>query len=348
MIIAKAGSAVPDEFMTQLASYREAALEYLRTALPAREPRRYLYDLIRGFLARPGKGLRPALCLATCCAYGGQAQHALPAAAALELLHNALLVHDDVEDESEYRRDEPTLHTTHGIPLAINAGDAMNALTMTLLMSNVNVVGPALSWRVLEEFNHLLIESLEGQAMELGWIRENNFDVGEDDYLVMILKKTCWYSFIHPCRIGALLAGQHDLDRFNRFGYLTGAAFQIQDDVLNLVGESCRYGKEIKGDLWEGKRTLVLTHAIKRVSGRDRERLLVILSKPRKRRMQREIDWMYGLLKQTGSIDNAVEAARALAAAATREFETAYSTALDGPDTQFLRKYVAYMVERDM
>ena len=106
----------------------------------------------------------------------------------------------------------------------------------------------------------MMIETIEGQAMELGWIRDNDCTATDDDYLLMVLKKTCWYSFIHPCRIGALVSGREgvDLDSFNRFGYYLGAAFQIQDDVLNLEGDRGKYGKEIGGDLLEGKRTLIL------------------------------------------------------------------------------------------
>ena len=102
-------------------------------------------------------------------------------------------------------------------------------------------------------------------------MRDNDLTVGTDDYLRLVLKKTAWYSFIHPMRIGALVANADDqnLDRFDRFGYLLGLAFQITDDVLNLVGDVGRYGKEIDGDLWEGKRTIVLdSRARSRRSGR--------------------------------------------------------------------------------
>ena len=124
----------------------------------------------------------------------------------------------------------------------------------------------------------MMQESLEGQAMELGWVRDNRCDVTDEDYLRMVLKKTCWYSFIHPCRIGALIATRDgvDLDRFNRFGSYLGTAFQIQDDLLNLTGDERRYGKEIGGDLLEGKRTLMLIHLLRQLDhtrGRSRDRL---------------------------------------------------------------------------
>ncbi|HEX6277915.1 MAG TPA: polyprenyl synthetase family protein [Polyangiaceae bacterium] len=331
----------------RLGRYRELVVPTLMAALPEKEPRRYLYDLVREFVARPGKGLRPALCIATCAAFGGREEHAVPTAAALELLHNGLLVHDDVEDESAYRRSEPTLHTRHGIPIAVNTGDAMNALTLRLLMKNLDVVGARKTWRILEEFDHLLLESLEGQALELGWIRDNDCDVKEEDYLRMVLKKTCWYSFIHPVRLGALIAGDPDLERFDRFGYLTGVAFQIKDDLLNLLGDA-RYGKEIDGDLWEGKRTLMLTHAFGAASAADRSRLEAILQKSRARRLERDVAWMRRLLDETGSIAFATSAAEELARAAKAEFEQAYSGAPESDEKTLLRELVAYVVDRKL
>ena len=105
----------------------------------------------------------------------------------------------------------------------------------------------------------MLVESLEGQAIELGWVRDNDLTVGTDDYLRLVLKKTAWYSFIHPMRIGAMVA-ERRRSRIS-IGSIGSAicsalAFQITDDVLNLIGDVARYGKEIDGDLWEGKRTL--------------------------------------------------------------------------------------------
>ncbi|MGH3784669.1 MAG: FAD-dependent oxidoreductase, partial [Pseudonocardiaceae bacterium] len=274
----------PTGFLERLSWYRDQALAALRQDLPRKEPNRYLYDLVRDFVAQPSKGLRPALCLATCRAYGGSTEAALPSAAGLELLHNAFLVHDDLEDGSLSRRGQTTMHRRVGIPLAVNAGDAMNALSMRLFRRNLVHLEPEVALRIVDEVDHLLVESLEGQAIELGWMRDNEWGVGTGDYLRMVLKKTAWYSFIHPMRIGALVAGaDDDLDRFNRFGFLLGAAFQIQDDVLNLVGSYSRYGKEIAGDLCEGKRTLVLSHAFARATPSERSRLQDLFSRPGER-----------------------------------------------------------------
>jgi geranylgeranyl pyrophosphate synthase len=339
----------PGAFESQLASYRDRVSPLVLQSIPDREPKRHLYDLIAGQLSRDGKGIRPALCLATCGAFGGREEQALPSAAAIELLHNSFLVHDDIEDSSEYRRDRPTLHRQYGIPLAVNAGDAMNAMSVRLLKQNLSLLGPALSARILDEFDHMSIETIEGQAMELGWIRDNDCATSEEDYLLMVLKKTGWYSFIHPARIGALIAQPEgiDLDGFNRFGYYLGTAFQIRDDVLNLAGDRSKYGKEIGGDLLEGKRTLILAHLFKSGSAQDKERLKSFLAKPRAQRLPREISWIYDLLHRYGSLDYARKAARDFAEGARRELETAYAGAKPGPQLDFIRSLLDYLADRE-
>ena len=250
----------PAGFLERSGWYRDMLADTLADGVPTWEPQRHLYGLVKDFIDRSGKGLRPALCIATARALGGRAEDAFPAAAGLEMLHNAFLVHDDIEDGSDSRRGVATMHRRAGVPIAVNTGDSMNALAMRLFRKTGERLGPVAALRIFDEVDHMLVETLEGQAMELGWVRDNDLTVGADDYLRLVLKKTAWYSFIHPMRIGALVANGEDqnLDRFDRFGYLLGLAFQITDDVLNLNGDVGRYGKEIDGDLWEGKRTLLL------------------------------------------------------------------------------------------
>jgi geranylgeranyl diphosphate synthase type II len=335
-------------FQHQLAAWRDLTLAEINAALPTHEPRRHLYDLVTAHMSRAGKGIRPALCIATAKAFGGDEANAIPSAAALEMLHNAFLVHDDIEDGSELRRNHPTMVAEHGVPLAVNTGDAMNALSIRLLRRNLPLLGAPTAIRIYEEIDTLLVESLEGQAMELGWIRDNDTRVCASDYLRMTLKKTCLYSFIHPMRIGALVADgeRTDLDRFDKLGFFVGAAFQIQDDVLNLIGDK-RYGKEIGGDLMEGKRSLILAHLFERVSGREADTLRDFLGRPRERRLPREIDWIYELLRRHGSIEYAQHASHDLAAAAVAEFETAFAATRDDEAKAFVRRIVDYVVERE-
>ncbi len=335
-------------FLEQLAQYRRQTLTTLFESLPDDPSQPYLYGIVRETLAHAGKGFRPALCLATCGALGGNIADAMKSAAALEMLHNAFLVHDDVEDYSEYRHGLPTVHARYGVPLAVNTGDAMQALSMRLLRDNIGVLEPEVAWYVFEEFDHLLLRSLEGQAMELGWVRDNECSLSCEDYIRMVLRKTCWYSFIHPCRVGALVArrDRESLDAFNEFGYYLGAAFQIQDDALNLIGTQ-KYGKEAAGDLYEGKRTLMLLHLLENTSGFENQRLRETLAKPREERLPREVAWIAELMQKRGSIDYARTIAREFLAAAQSAFETAYGNARENQHKCFLRGLMNYVLARD-
>jgi geranylgeranyl pyrophosphate synthase len=204
--------------------------------------------------------------------------------------------------------------------------------------------------RIFDEVDHMVVETLEGQAMELGWVRDNDLSVRPEDYLRLVLKKTAWYSFIHPMRIGALVANGDDLklDRFDRFGYLLGAAFQITDDVLNLTGDVVRYGKEINGDLLEGKRTIVLAHALGHADATDRAWIGNFLGRPRERRLPREILHFRSILAKYGSIAWAQQSAAAFVEAARREFDaTAFAGVPTSPDLEWLRGCVDFIVQRN-
>jgi len=334
----------------QLNEYMQLSQQVLHEYFPDKEPRRYLYDLIPDYPSRTGKGLRPGLCIATCRAFGGSTTSVLHSAAAIELYHNAFLIHDDVEDGSEFRRGLPTMHKQHGIGIAINVGDAMNVLSIRTLMHNLDRLGPTLTWSVFAEIEHMVRESVEGQAMELGWVRDNICELAEADYLRMILKKTCWYTCIHPCRIGALIGsgGSADLDSFNRFAYYMGAAFQIQDDALNLEGEHERYGKEIGGDIYEGKRTLMLIHVLNKCTPLERDRIRKFLAKPREQRGAAQVSGVYDLMLKYQSIKSARTTARHLAGAALREFHVAYGKLPDSKDKELIETIILYMIERDI
>ena len=340
----------PTDFLERLTWYRNMLADTLAQGIPSWEPQRHLYGLVKDFVDRSGKGLRPALCIATARALGGRAEDVFPAAAGLEMLHNAFLVHDDIEDGSETRRGAPTMHRRAGIPIAVNTGDSMNALAMRLFRRTGERLGPVTAMRIFDEVDHMVVETLEGQAMELGWVHDNDLTVAAEDYLRLVLKKTAWYSFIHPMRIGALAANGEDrnLSRFNRFGYLLGLAFQITDDVLNLKGTVARYGKEINGDLWEGKRTLMLTRALGQANGADRAWMSGFLARPRERRLPREVLRLHQMILSSGSIAWAEQTAAAFAEAAAREFDSsAFAGVPASPDLEWLRGCVDYLVRRD-
>ena len=312
-------------------------------------PPPYLYDLVASYPRRGGKCLRAALCLATCRALGGSTRTALETAAAIELLHNAFLIHDDVQDGSEQRRSQPTLHQLYGVSIALNVGHATNLIALEQVAAQRVSQGPHLAWLLGCETHEMLRHTLEGQALELAWIHDNAMNVRPRDYYRMCLKKTSWYTCIYPFHVGALLA-RHPIRRhpsLTRFGAYLGAAFQVQDDVLNLTGHFSRYGKEINGDLWEGKRTLMLIRLLHLSRGSVRGRLRRFLATPRRSRTDADVRWVLSQFGRHGCVEHARRQARRLAGAALVEGLSALRDVPDSPEKRFLLTTPLYVVERD-
>ena len=317
-------------------------------AVPDAEPHDWLYRLVRAYPSRPAKAIRPTLCLATCRAFGGTDDDAFGAAVAIELLHNAFLVHDDIADGSERRRGRQTLRAEYGTGLALNAGDATAVLANQVLRRHAQRLDDTLGERLLDEFDTMALRTLEGQAMELGWQRDAVADLQPEDYLHLILRKTCWYTTIHPLRVGALLGsqGHANLTPLVRFGFHLGASFQIQDDLLNLVGDESLYGKEINGDLREGKRTLVLIHLASRATGLDRGAVDRYLRLRPAERTPAVIAEIRALIDAYGSIEFTRAYGEGIARSASDAFEAAFADAEPGPDTALVRALVPYMLGR--
>jgi geranylgeranyl diphosphate synthase type II len=274
----------------------------------------------------------------------------MPSAVALELLHNAFLIHDDVEDGSVSRRGFPTMHAEHGVPIAINVGDGLAALALQPLTQNLGLLGSTMHNRVMAEFSEVLKLTIEGQAIELGWRADNTVDLTSEDYIEMVALKTCAYTTIFPLRIGALIGswGRADLDAVSRFGLLLGTAFQITDDLLNLTGDETLYGKEIDGDIAEGKRTLMLIHLLSAAGGGDREFLVDFLRGDRADRSQDDVAAVRDLMTRHGSIEYGRQYARALAEQAESAFEAAFGSLPDTPDRRFLSGVVDFVISREL
>ena len=331
-----------------LREYGDLTRAALTTYLPSREPRRYLYDLLSDYPQRGGKMMRPSMCIAAARLFGAPLEDAMHTAVAIELLHNALLIHDDIEDGSEKRRGRPTLHLLHGVPLALNAGDTLTLMSFRPLLDNRLRIGERLTLRIIEETERMARECAEGQAMELGWRRYNTTQIGDADYLEMVLKKTCWLSTIYPIRVGALIGSRDsiDLNPFLRYGFFLGAAFQIQDDLLNLVGDA-GYGKEVNGDIWEGKRTLMLIHAFRNSTSRERARLSDILCRPREGRTLPEVRWIRKLMDKYDCAEYGRKIAHGLAGAALHEYSLISAGLPDSRDKTFLEQMVTWVIERN-
>ncbi|MDT5391204.1 MAG: geranylgeranyl diphosphate synthase, type [Mycobacterium sp.] len=317
-------------------------------AMPDGEPSSWLYAPMREYPSRPGKALRPALCMSAGRAFGASSDDMLGLAIAIELLHNAFLVHDDVADGSELRRGRPTLVASHGIAAAVNAGDGLAVVAGQVLRRATRRLDRDLADLVWAEFDTMAMRTLEGQATEVGWQFDDVEQLGPLDYLEMIMHKTCWYTTIHPLRVGAIVGsgGTMALGPLVRFGFHFGAAFQIRDDLLNLVGDERIYGKEILGDLYEGKRTLALVHLLSHAEGADLALVRDYLRRTRPERSPELVVRIRALMDDYGSITFTSEYAEGILLVAEEYFEEAFADAEPGPDLDFLRSLVPYVWAR--
>jgi geranylgeranyl diphosphate synthase type I len=204
----------------------------------------------------PGKRVRPLICLLACAASGGDVDRAVPAAAAIELLHNFTLIHDDIQDRSETRRHRPTLWALWGDGQAINAGDALFAVSqITLLRALERGAAVERVTEVMRGFNETALRIVEGQVLDLGY--EQRWEISADEYLRMIAGKTAAIVAFSAWS-GAYLGGA-DFEqswRFRAFGEALGLGFQVQDDVLGIWGETTITGKPAADDIRRRKKSL--------------------------------------------------------------------------------------------
>ena len=328
-----------------LAGYAALTREAVERFLSARAPSPYLDALIRDYPSRGGKGIRPALLIATCRAFGGTVREALGVAVALELLHNAFLIHDDLQDASERRRGAPTLHALHGPALAINAGDALATLALEPLRDHT-VLGARIARRVLDEVLATIVQTTEGQALELGWRRDNVVALGPADYLELVAKKTCCYSTVAPLRLGGLIGarGTVGLAPLARFGFQLGAAFQVRDDLLSLTGAAGVHGKDALGDIREGKRTLMLLHLLDAVGRRRRAWLVEFLAAPE--RTDADVTQVLAWMEAYGSLEFGRAYGDRLTAAAEDAFELAFADVPESEHVTFVRELIPFMLSR--
>lgn len=284
----------------------EAVRQRIDKVLPQRhdlgELDRY-YGLLREYPSRRGKFLRGRLTLLSTMAHGASWRDGLTAAAALELFQNWVLLHDDIEDDSDERRGLPTLHRQVGVPVAINAGDGLHAYMWQLLLDDTTL--PA---GVPAEFLWMIHRTAEGQHLDLSWVEQGRFDVDESEYLEMVRLKTAFYTVVGPLRLGALCAGSEPDVRLDRAGEHLGVAFQIRDDVLNLT-PGAAHGKEFAGDLFEGKKTLILAHFFAHASSEQRSEAIERLRDERSGRSEEDVDALLKLLQLHGSVDYAQKVA---------------------------------------
>ena len=337
-------------FLSYLAEKRPAVEAWLKSHtwtaeddLEAADLERYLYGPLARFNGSAGKRVRPVLVLLGCEAAGGEPEEALAAGCAIELFQSAALIHDDIADGSMLRRNEPCLHISEGLGIAINAGDAALVQACQAIL-NDSSLDDARRLRVLAEIVDMERRTLEGQALDLGWARDGRWDLCEDDYLAMATLKTAHYSAASPLAIGAACAGADEARTraLRSFGLKTGLAFQIADDLLNLTGDESAQGKDLRSDITEGKRTLAVLYTLSHLEGPSRETFLSLISSGSTD--EAELLEAVGIMEEAGAIGYARAYAGRIVGEAIEELD---SVELEPKAREALVSMAHFFIERD-
>ncbi|MGQ9454559.1 MAG: polyprenyl synthetase family protein [Armatimonadota bacterium] len=326
-----------------------------------------LREAVLAYLKRPGKRLRPAVLLWSCGAVGGDEDVALPAAAAVEVFHTWTLVHDDLIDNDEKRRGGPTIHKLgeiiatermglnhqkskeYGRDLAVLTGDSQHGFTISLLCecaSNVDV-DPNVVLDIIYYLESNVVNTLiEGEILDVQYSCMPPEKISEDEILQMLWMKTgALYEF--SARTGAMLGlntrnAEHTwVSALSRFAGKCGIAFQLQDDILGILGNEEQLGKPVGSDIREGKKTLVVAHAIRNVSKEDQLFLKSVLGNPNA--SPEEIMQATKMMVDFGAVKYTAEIARQKIDEALKELEAI-------PDSHYktlLSAWARYLVERE-
>lgn len=328
------------------AALKESCASPMAVSAPMDDLDLYLYGPTSHFIMSGGKRVRPVLAMLGAEAVGGKAEQALSAGIAIELFQSAALVHDDIADKSELRRGEPCLYVSEGTGPAINMGDLALTQVFEVVLADNNL-SDGLRAQVLRELVAMERHTLEGQALDLGWARDDRWDIPSLDYIYMVASKTAWYSAAYPLSIGALIGGGSETvrDGLSDLGIHAGVAFQLQDDILNLVGNAKKQGKDFRSDITEGKRTLAVIHALENLDERDRKKLLLILESHAtdEYRLNQAVE----LIEQGGGIEYCKKMAKSEADAAIAKAQELTAQNLISKDAGVLLQSMAdYFVKR--
>jgi len=235
-----------------------------------------LYLASSHYIRTGGKRLRPFLLIKSCELLGGNVRKALPVAAAIEMIHNFTLVHDDIMDNDEVRHDVPTVHKQYGLPLAILGGDIlfMKAFQSITTLGAKAGLPENVIVELIAKLTRSCLDVSEGQALDVGMASNTKFSSGSQ-YIAMIGKKTAAL-FETSCELGAVCAqtNNRDVDNLAKFGRNLGIAFQLVDDLIGVAGDPKVTKKPVGNDIREGKKTLPILLAIKKAKGQDKDKIL--------------------------------------------------------------------------
>lgn len=270
-----------------------------------------LYDAMLYHLNTGGKRWRPTMCLLICKTYGENIEKAMPLAGAIELHHNWTLIHDDIEDGDKTRRNQPAIWKKFGLNHGINIGDGMNEVAFKLLSRGRKKWGDPVYSEINDLIHTHLLRITEGQTMDIDFRKTESID--EKQYMEMIKRKTG--DLVVLATVGGAILGEapkKDQKALKEYSYKVGPAFQIRDDLLDFTEGKGRGGK-IGCDVREGKRSLMVVHALNHLSKTKKNKLIKILDKPREQTTIEDVKNAKKLMQSCGSFEYADKKQRKLA-----------------------------------
>ncbi|MBM3205687.1 polyprenyl synthetase family protein [Candidatus Shapirobacteria bacterium] len=281
------------------------------------------WQIVSDYPQRKGKYLRPTLLLLTAQAMGFPEKKAIKTAAAMQTSEDWILNHDDFEDNSLQRRGKSALHRLYNPGLAVNAGDALHIIMWKILKDNEKILGPKKTFLVMNEFYQMLSKTTLGQTVEMKWAKENRRNLTDEDIFFILEGKTVYYTIAGPMRLGAILAGAtpKQLELIYEFARPLGCCFQIQDDLLDLTSDFAGLKKQMGNDIYEGKRTIILAHLLRKIKGQEKKKLRQILKKGRDKKTKAEVNWVIKMMGKHGSLNYGKRLAQQLAKQAKKIFE---------------------------
>ncbi len=337
----------------QLQSFLKRKITEAGKIEPALVP---IIEKVGDFVATGGKRLRPALFMAGYQGFGGESfKEALYTSMVVELVHAAVLVHDDIIDNSDLRRGNPTLHRQFaengeeefGRSLAILAGDTLVAYAIDVL-GNSRLMDGQRGLTARRVFDRMCLEVGYGELMDM--LASRNKDLSQTQIIRMMEYKSARYSVARPLKMGAVLAGAtvKSSNILYEYGRHLGIAFQLQDDILGVFGDEEKFGKPIDSDIKEGKTTLLVLGTLDalRKDGREVElqRFLSILGNPAL--TPEDFEWVKSLMVETGSL---VRAQKIVAERTQRALRIlTHVEAFKPKQRMFLEGIAQYLMEREV
>ncbi|GIX06437.1 MAG: serralysin [Candidatus Poribacteria bacterium] len=356
-----------EEFLAALQERKEKVYSFLhREEFHARFQPEHIHDAIYSYMKGGGKSLRPAVLLFSCGAVGGEEERAVPAAAAVEIFHTWTLIHDDIIDRDDRRRGGPTVHEEfrqraiselgyepeeaihYGLSIAILAGDMQQGWSVAILATLADYgVDPRLALHLIYDAGMRVLSLLvDGELRDVQFSRWEIEALNEDLVLEMLTKKT-GILYEYAGKAGALI-GLNTLDEshpyvraISQFTRLCGTAFQLQDDILGIVGDETALGKPVGSDIREGKRTTIVLHAYRQAQEAQRRFLQSVLGNPAASR--EEIQETVRLLRELGGIEYTAGLARKFVSEALEHLDQL-------PESYYrelLRFWAEFMIQRE-